>query len=229
MARGAAPANCGVNQIRRMPKPPLPPGNTLFNARPGANTTMKTFLNHFAQIGRRSGWGGFTDRFVKGPSVMYGASPAGANWCNMTSSMKLFEDRLAFIFNTFLHATMTANTTMGAEKPRSGMVNTTAVMERPLPDIHRLNNLGMAIYFAATAVMMLRRLLVTVGGLVRDSPYFAHLKLAGNSTESGEQLSKRLWDARVAVIDVQAGSAVGKIALAPAERRAVVRKGREYE
>lgn len=243
MARGTAPANCGIDQIRRMPKPPLPSGNTLFNARPDANTTMKTFLDHFTQIGCRSGWGGFTDRFIRSPSMMYGAAAAGANWCDMSPSMGLFEDRLAFIFNTFLDATTTANTTMGASKPKRGLRRATAAMARPLPDVHAVHAAWMAVYFAATAVMILaalaalalRRLLVTppvlgsVGALLRDSPYFAHLNPPGCSTESGEQASKRLRHERVAVVDVQAASGVGRIALAPVGMGMGVRKGRQYE
>ena len=88
---------------------------------------------------------------------------------------------------------------------------------------------------AALAGLALRRRLVTppllgtVGGLLRDSPYFAHLEPAGRSTESGEAASKRLRHERVAVLGVQAGRGVGRIALAPVGMGKVVRKGRQYE
>lgn len=126
---------------------------------------------------------------------------------------------------------------------KSALVNTTAIMETPLPPTYDLDTLWITMYFVATAIMMLAavssllihcylstpQILGTVGGMVKDSPYFTHLAPPGNSTENGEVISKRLRRETVGLVDVQPGNDVGRIALAPVAMGEKVRKGRYYE
>ncbi|KAK8009366.1 hypothetical protein PG991_011917 [Apiospora marii] len=201
------------------------------------------FLKYFGKVGGGEERATFSERFMQDPSAAFVRHDNPyINLCNI--SMELFEDRLGLILNTFLDSTWNPQGVLGAGVLNPSLLwNATSTIEAPLPPIYALDIPWISTYFAATTVMMLAALgslvmryhLVTppvlgsVGGLAKDSPYFAHLRPAGNSTEGGEDISKRLRRERVGMVDVQAGSDVGRMALAPAEMGEKVRKGRWYE
>ncbi|KAK7921502.1 hypothetical protein PG985_009524 [Apiospora marii] len=209
----------------------------------GPTQIASYFLKYFGKVGGGEERATFSERFMQDPSAAFVRHDNPyINLCNI--SMELFEDRLGLILNTFLDSTWNPQGVLGAGVLNPSLLwNATSTIEAPLPPIYALDISWISTYFAATTVMMLAALgslvmryhLVTppvlgsVGGLAKDSPYFAHLRPAGNSTEGGEDISKRLRRERVGMVDVQAGSDVGRMALAPAEMGEKVRKGRWYE
>lgn len=243
MAQGIkARTNCGVQRIRQIFQPVFLYDVSNWDLNLVPPSAVSFFGTHFGTVGRGLGVS-FAEMFLEDPSTTftYDLHPVVNLW---NISMELFEDRLSLLFNTLVGSTYDPQSVLGAgERNMSRVWNTTALLEVPLPAIYVLDTPWISTYFVAMALMtlaafgtlVLRCYLVTppvlgsVGGLAQNSPYFAHLEPTSNSTESGEETVKRLRHVRVGMVDVQAGSDVGRMALAPAEVGERVRKGRWYE
>lgn len=248
-ARGStARSECGVNRIRQMLQPPNLLGHTIFSTEVIGNNTAPNAQCYFEMVGRNPGdqFSTYSEKFIEDPPTAFdeknGTFSRFISWSHLP--MELFADRLSLLFNTFLDTSLDPPRILGNDLvDKSDLVNTTSIMEVPLSSTYDLDAFWISTYFVATALMMLAALstllvrcylatpqiLGTVGGMVKDSPYFAHLAPPGNSTESGEVISERLRRETVGLVDVQPRSDVGRVALAPVAMGEKVRKGRYYE
>uniref|UniRef100_L2FM26 Uncharacterized protein n=1 Tax=Colletotrichum fructicola (strain Nara gc5) TaxID=1213859 RepID=L2FM26_COLFN len=211
----AGKSQCAATRIRQMPRPPRPPGVTAFTNRLIGTTVPHYAAQKFPKMGKDTDtrFTTFSEEFVENPTRAFNheLSKKYVEWCKLP--MPVFADRLGLLFNTFLDATV---------DPMAAWV---------------------AIYFVSTLIMLLAaiggvviryytiapQVLGYVGSLVRDSPYFADMAPRWKSTESGEEISRRLGDVRVGVFDVEPDKDVGRIAFAPVEMGHRVRRKRWYE
>ncbi|KDN71479.1 hypothetical protein CSUB01_07832 [Colletotrichum sublineola] len=245
---GSAQSRCGVNRIRQTPYPPPQDPDYLYGVL-GVGT--KYLLPRFLRVGieRDSGPGSSSARFIRNPlNALNSKSEMSSTTTMCDISMDLFENRLSLLLNTFADSASKPFDIIGAESgaseaPDRRLLNVSSRIDIPLSAAYDLNTFWVTIYFLSTAVMLLAafssffmhwytsspQVLGFVGSLIRDSPYFSHVNHAGSSTESGEEISKRLGHLKVGVFDVQADDDLGKIAFAPAEMGSKVQKGRWYQ
>lgn len=239
----AAKSQCRVHRIRQMPQPPLPSGETIFSFKRFGSSVAYNALRFFPEVGRTRG-ATFSEYFVDNPATLFGNQMGFREnlWCTLPTD--LFADRISLLLNTFLDASIGPQTIIGVElTDKSKLLNTTTVMSIPLPAQYALDPLWMTIYFLSTAVMLLAavaslllrcfisapQILGLVGSLARDSSYFSNTTPGWTSTESGEEISKRLRDVKVGVLDVKSDKDVGRIAFAPVEMGNQVHRRRWYE
>lgn len=243
MAQGVkARSNYGAQRIRQIFHPEFLYDVSDWDLNLIPPAAVAFFGMYFGTVGRGIGVS-FAETFLEDPTstFRYELHRVADLW---NISMELFEDRLSPLFNTLVDSTYDPQSVLGAgERNMSRVWNTTARLEVPLPALYALDVPWISTCFVAMTVMMLAAVIAlvqrcylvapsvlgSVGALAQDSPYFAHLGPAGSSTESGEETAKRLRRVRVGMVDVQAASDVGRMALAPAEIGERVRKGRWYE
>ncbi|KAH0430250.1 hypothetical protein CcaCcLH18_07923 [Colletotrichum camelliae] len=243
----AGKSQCAATRIRQMPSPPHPPGVTAFTNRLIGTTVPFYAAQKFPKMGKDTDtrFTTFSEEFVENPTRAFNheLSKKYVEWCKLP--MAVFADRLGLLFNTFLDATVDPMAVLGAASvvDESVLLNTTAAMTSPLPAVYVLDEAWVAIYFVSTLIMLLAaiggvviryytiapQILGYVGSLVRDSPYFADMVPRWKSTESGEEISRRLGDVKVGVFDVEPDKDVGRIAFAPVDMGHCVRRKRWYE
>jgi hypothetical protein len=171
---------------------------------------------------------------------------------NMTAELgdldiKIVEKRLSLLYNTLWKTSWTFRSATGGSMFHSPNPNrtqsATSEITFPLPRVYALNIQWIAVYFisvgvmfgAAVASLVLHArcsappILGFVSSLVRDSVFFSHEGLRGNSTEQAAQTAKRLGGVTVMVADVQADGQVGRMAFAPVHQQYRIRKERWYE
>ncbi|KAI8270934.1 hypothetical protein K4K58_006729 [Colletotrichum sp. SAR11_239] len=243
----AGKSQCAATRIRQMPRPPRPPGVTAFTNRLIGTTVPYYAAQKFPKMGKDTDtrFTTFSEEFVENPTRAFNheLSKKYVEWCKLP--MAVFADRLGLLFNTFLDATVDPMAVLGAASvvDESVLLNTTAAMTSPLPAVYVIDEAWVAIYFVSTLIMLLAaiggvviryytiapQVLGYVGSLVRDSPYFTDMAPRWKSTESGEEISRRLGDVKVGVFDVEPEKDVGRIAFAPVETGHRVRRKRWYE
>ncbi|EQB45532.1 hypothetical protein CGLO_15583 [Colletotrichum gloeosporioides Cg-14] len=243
----AGKSQCAATRIRQMPSPPRPPGVTAFTNRLIGTTVPFYAAQKFPKMGKDTDtrFTTFSEEFVENPTRAFNheLSKKYVEWCKLP--MAVFADRLGLLFNTFLDATVDPMAVLGAASvvDESVLLNTTAAMTSPLPAVYVIDEAWVAIYFVSTLIMLLAaiggvviryytiapQVLGYVGSLVRDSPYFADMAPRWKTTESGEEISRRLGDVKVGVFDVEPDKDVGRIAFAPVEMGHRVRRKRWYE
>jgi hypothetical protein len=123
------------------------------------------------------------------------------------------------------------------------LLDTTSDVTFPLPSVYTIDVPWMVVYFVSVGIMLSASLVALIlharctapsmlgytSSLVRDSVFFDQDNVRGNSTESGTQKAKRLGSLKVVFADVGGDGEVGRMAFAPGERQAKIRKGKWYE
>ncbi|KAF4905625.1 hypothetical protein CGCF415_v008222 [Colletotrichum fructicola] len=243
----AAQSQCRVDRIRQLPEPPLSPSETIFSPQHVHRTVPGSLLSWFPAAESKissSDLKNFYEVYLSNPVSTFLTSNSEKYLPLSSIPMEVFADRFGLLLNTFLDSNVDPDAIVGAvPRVNSILLNTTSAVTIPLAATYALNTIWTVIYFISTTVMLIAavarlvfhyhttapQILGFVGSLAKTSPHFAVGEAGGNSTESGEAVSKRLGDAKVMVLDEKPDEAVGRIAFGPMGMGGRVQRGRWYD
>ncbi|KAF5490115.1 hypothetical protein CGCS363_v012046 [Colletotrichum siamense] len=241
----AAQSQCRVDRIRQLPEPPLSPLETIFSPKHVARRIPDSLMIRFPPADAEQDRGSsFSETFIENP-VWTLKVPQGIHRVEWSIvPMEIFADRFGLLLNTFLDSTVDPQAILGGmPENKSWLLNTTSAVTIPLAATYALDTIWIVVYFISTTIMLTAALaglvfhyhsdapqiLGFVGSLAKTSPHFAVGETGGNSTESGEAVSRRLGDTKVMVLDEKPDEAVGRIAFAPMSMGDRVQRGRWYD